>query len=63
MSTDIAQRARVVAAMQGKSRSRFLCDILTDYLKQLDAKNQTDPAPLAVPAETKPNEGGSDATH
>ena len=43
MSADVARRARVVAALQGKSRSRLLRDILTDYLKQYDDMTQADP--------------------
>ena len=38
----IAQRARIVAAMSGKSRSSLMRDLLLDYLKGCDEL----PAPL-----------------
>ncbi|RJP51870.1 MAG: hypothetical protein C4586_03710 [Anaerolineaceae bacterium] len=41
----IAQRARVVAAMNGKSRSSLMRDLLLDYLKGCES---VDPSPLGV---------------
>jgi len=35
----IAQRARVVAAMNGKSRSSLMRDLLLDYLKRCDGED------------------------
>ncbi len=35
----IAQRARIVAAMKGKSRSSLMRDLLLDYLKRYDDEN------------------------
>ena len=43
----IAQRARVVAAMNGKSRSSLMRDLLLDYLKGCDV-GSGDSSPLAV---------------
>jgi hypothetical protein len=49
----IAQRARVVAAMNGKSRSNLMRDLLLDYLKQYDElPAHVDPSPLADPVPT-----------
>ena len=33
---DVAQKARIVAAQEGKSRSRLMRDLLENYLKSLD---------------------------
>jgi hypothetical protein len=43
----IAQRARVVAAMNGTSRSSLMRDLLLDYLKRYEVES-VDPSPLGV---------------
>jgi metal-responsive CopG/Arc/MetJ family transcriptional regulator len=40
----VAQRARVVAAMNGKSRSSLMRDLLLDYLKRCDNEEKEQPA-------------------
>lgn len=35
----IAQRARIIAAMQGKSRSKLMRDLLLDYLQRYDSES------------------------
>ena len=56
LPTEIARRARILAAMEGKSRSKLMRDLLVNYLTEQESSITPTAIPLTLGGETQPQE-------
>ena len=56
LPTEIARRARILAAMEGKSRSKLMRDLLVNYLTEQESSITPNSIPLTLGGETQPQE-------